>query len=127
MLAIRLDQELEERLNRLAKKTGRTKTFYAREAILRHLADLEKDYYTATVEEPSAAYAGSGKPAQTQLEKLRQMETLWAELTADPDSFESPAWHEDVLQQRDADLAAGKDEFIPWEDAKRELQARRSK
>ena len=44
MLAIRLNAELEDRLARLAKKTGRTKTFYAREAIEQHLEDLE-DYY----------------------------------------------------------------------------------
>lgn len=41
MLAIRLDQEIESRLERLAKRTGRTKTFHAREAILKHLEDLE--------------------------------------------------------------------------------------
>ena len=46
MLAIRLDQEVESRLEQLAKKTGRTKTFYAREAILEHLQDME-DYYLA--------------------------------------------------------------------------------
>lgn len=44
MLAIRLDPAIEDRLNRLAKKTGRTKTFYAREAILEHLEDLEDIY-----------------------------------------------------------------------------------
>ena len=44
MLAIRLSAEIESRLDLLAKKTGRTKTFYAREAILAHLEDLE-DYY----------------------------------------------------------------------------------
>jgi RHH-type transcriptional regulator, rel operon repressor / antitoxin RelB len=47
MLAIRLDPEIENRLELLAKKTGRTKTFYAREAILEHLEDLE-DIYLAT-------------------------------------------------------------------------------
>ena len=47
MLAIRLDPEIEKRLTLLAKKTGRTKTFYAREAILQHLEDLE-DTYLAT-------------------------------------------------------------------------------
>jgi RHH-type rel operon transcriptional repressor/antitoxin RelB len=31
-------------LARLAERTGRTKTFYAREAILRHLEDLEDAY-----------------------------------------------------------------------------------
>lgn len=47
MLAIRLDPDIETRLERLAKQTGRTKTFYAREAILEHLDDLE-DIYLAT-------------------------------------------------------------------------------
>lgn len=46
MLAIRLNEETEKRLERLAKRTGRTKTFYAREAILEHLEDME-DAYTA--------------------------------------------------------------------------------
>jgi RHH-type rel operon transcriptional repressor/antitoxin RelB len=41
MLAIRLDKKIEERLTKLALKTGRTKTFYAREAILEHLEELE--------------------------------------------------------------------------------------
>ena len=44
MLAIRLDPEIERRLALLAKKTGRTKTYYAREAILEHLEDLEDGY-----------------------------------------------------------------------------------
>ncbi|ECA3795330.1 TraY domain-containing protein [Salmonella enterica subsp. enterica serovar Aqua] len=44
MLAIRLSDDIEARLDFLAKQTGRTKTFYAREAILVHLEDLE-DYY----------------------------------------------------------------------------------
>ncbi len=46
MLAIRLPPKIEKRLEALAKATGRTKSFYAREAILEHLADLE-DYYIA--------------------------------------------------------------------------------
>ena len=46
MLAIRLPEVIEKRLDRLAKRTGRTKTFYAREAILTHLDDLE-DLYQA--------------------------------------------------------------------------------
>jgi RHH-type rel operon transcriptional repressor/antitoxin RelB len=47
MLALRLPPEIEKRLDILAKKTGRTKSFYAREAILRHIEDLE-DYHLAT-------------------------------------------------------------------------------
>ncbi len=58
MLAIRLDAEIESRLERLAKKTGRTKTFYAREAILEHLDDLE-DIYLATkrLQRPAKTYS----------------------------------------------------------------------
>lgn len=44
MLAIRLPEEIESRLEALAKATGRTKTYYAREAILEHLDDLEDIY-----------------------------------------------------------------------------------
>jgi RHH-type rel operon transcriptional repressor/antitoxin RelB len=44
MLAIRLPAEIEERLEALAKATGRTKTFYAREAILEYIDDLEDIY-----------------------------------------------------------------------------------
>lgn len=46
MLAIRLPEEIEARLENLAKATGRTKTFYAREAILEYLEDME-DLYIA--------------------------------------------------------------------------------
>ena len=46
MLALRLPEDIESRLDKLAKATGRTKSFYAREAILEHLADLE-DLYLA--------------------------------------------------------------------------------
>jgi RHH-type rel operon transcriptional repressor/antitoxin RelB len=44
MLAIRLPSEIEDRLDALAKATGRTKTFYAREAILEYIDDLEDVY-----------------------------------------------------------------------------------
>ena len=46
MLALRLPPKIEKRLEALARKTGRTKSFYAREAILRHIEDLE-DYHLA--------------------------------------------------------------------------------
>lgn len=44
MLAIRLPEEIERRLAALAKRTGRTKTFYAKEAILQYLDELEDTY-----------------------------------------------------------------------------------
>ncbi|KAF0162004.1 MAG: RelB protein [Rhodocyclaceae bacterium] len=44
--SIRLEKELEQRLDHLAAQTGRTKTFYLRELVARGLDDLE-DYYLA--------------------------------------------------------------------------------
>jgi RHH-type transcriptional regulator, rel operon repressor / antitoxin RelB len=44
MLAIRLPQSIEKRLEKLARRTGRTKSYYVREAILQHLEDLEDVY-----------------------------------------------------------------------------------
>jgi len=44
MLALRLDEETERRLGELAARTGRTKSFYARQAIEAHLDDLEDIY-----------------------------------------------------------------------------------
>jgi RHH-type transcriptional regulator, rel operon repressor / antitoxin RelB len=49
MLAIRLPASIEKRLERLARRTGRTKTYYAREAIVEHLNDLEDLYLAETV------------------------------------------------------------------------------
>lgn len=66
MLAIRLPAEIENRLDALAKKTGRTKTFYAREAIVEHLSDLE-DLYLA---EQRLVDVRSGKEDTVSLEEL---------------------------------------------------------
>lgn len=49
MLALRLPEEIERRLAALAKRTGRSKSFYAREAILVHLDDLEAEYLSDLV------------------------------------------------------------------------------
>jgi RHH-type rel operon transcriptional repressor/antitoxin RelB len=66
MLAIRLPEEVEKRLAALAKATGRTKTFYAREAILEHLDDLE-DIYIA---EQELADIHSGRVKTIPLEEV---------------------------------------------------------
>ncbi|MDN5858766.1 MAG: TraY domain-containing protein [Pseudonocardia sp.] len=44
MLALRLPEDIERRLTELAQRTGRTKSYYAREAILTHLENLEEAY-----------------------------------------------------------------------------------
>ncbi len=49
MIAVRLPVDIEARLGNLALATGRTKSYYAREAILEYLDDLE-DLYLAEQE-----------------------------------------------------------------------------
>lgn len=44
--SVRLASEIEQRLDFLASKTGRTKAFYLREIIERGIEDIE-DYYLA--------------------------------------------------------------------------------
>ena len=41
---VRIEDEIEQRLERLAKETNRTKSYYVREAILSVLDDLEDVY-----------------------------------------------------------------------------------
>ena len=58
MLAIRLPEDIENRLTDLAKKTGRTKTFYAKEAILEHLDEIEDKYLAINrIENPSKRWS----------------------------------------------------------------------
>lgn len=49
MIAVRMPEDIEKRLDELAKATGRTKTYYVREAVLEYLDDLE-DLYLAEKE-----------------------------------------------------------------------------
>jgi RHH-type rel operon transcriptional repressor/antitoxin RelB len=44
MLVIRLPRSIEKRLEKLAQRTGRTKSYYVRQAILQRLEDLEDTY-----------------------------------------------------------------------------------
>lgn len=44
MVSVRLDPEIEARLDALAEKTGRTKSYYIREAIVEHLEEMEDRY-----------------------------------------------------------------------------------
>jgi RHH-type transcriptional regulator, rel operon repressor / antitoxin RelB len=44
--SIRLDPDVEQRLDRLASRTGRTKAYYLRELVTNGLEDLE-DFYLA--------------------------------------------------------------------------------
>jgi RHH-type transcriptional regulator, rel operon repressor / antitoxin RelB len=75
MLAIRLPEKIEKRLDRLAKRTGRTKTHYAREVVLRHLDDLEDIYHA----EKALAAIRSGRSRTIPLEKVMRRHGLTPE------------------------------------------------
>ena len=57
-------------------------------------------------------------------EKLRALEAIWADLSKDDAQVESPAWHEDVLKETEARVAAGQEHIEDWQAAKRELRKR---
>lgn len=58
----------------------------------------------------------------TVAEKLRAMELLWADLSRNEAQLESPAWHEDVLRDREAKIQSGAEKFMDWETAKKQLR-----
>jgi RHH-type rel operon transcriptional repressor/antitoxin RelB len=64
MIALRLPPDIEERLEALASRTGRSKSFYAREAILEHLDDLEDTYLAQEALEEH--YASGGRTISMQ-------------------------------------------------------------
>lgn len=57
-------------------------------------------------------------------EKLEVMETLWRDLSRDESRFDSPAWHGEILRQREQQVAEGKEAYVAWDEAKRELRDR---
>jgi RHH-type rel operon transcriptional repressor/antitoxin RelB len=66
MLGVRLEPELEERLERLAKQTGHTKSYHAKKAISNYIEDRE-DYLLAVA---ALERLESGKAQTVSLENL---------------------------------------------------------
>lgn len=54
-------------------------------------------------------------------EKMRAMELLWDDFCRNNPDFESPQWHADILRARENNLTQGKDQFLDWEQAKKEI------
>ena len=69
-LSVRLTADEEARLNALAARTGRSKTFYVRQAIEAHLDELEELYWA---DEAVREWEASGKES-------RPARQLWDEL-----------------------------------------------
>ncbi len=55
-------------------------------------------------------------------DKLRMMEELWADLSAEGSGFEPPAWHGDILRERKALYDAGEMKVSDWEEAKARIR-----
>jgi hypothetical protein len=55
-------------------------------------------------------------------EKLAAMEALWADLARHAGELASPEWHAEILKERGRCLAAGEEEVLDWEEAKRRLR-----
>ncbi len=55
-------------------------------------------------------------------EKMRVMELLWDDFCGRQPDFNSPDWHESVLNERDKSFKQGKDRLIDWEQAKKEIR-----
>ena len=64
----------------------------------------------------------SPPPEMTLREKLAVMELIWEDLVRTPDSIESPAWHRDVLEEREQRIAEGTSQFTDWEKAKLDIR-----
>ena len=55
-------------------------------------------------------------------EKLATMEVLWEDLSRTPEAIESPAWHKEILEQRQQRVAEGKVRYSDWETAKASIR-----
>jgi hypothetical protein len=60
--------------------------------------------------------------SMTTAEKLDVMEAIWADLSRDEERVESPAWHAQVLREREAAVSDGRESPTDWEAAKKRLR-----
>ena len=56
-------------------------------------------------------------------EKVQAMELLWDSLCAKAESVIAPAWHGEVLAQREQAVRDGSDRFEDWEQAKKNIRS----
>jgi hypothetical protein len=59
-------------------------------------------------------------------EKLRMMEAIWADLSQDEDSLESPSWHLKALREAERLVEQGKAKFADWEQVKQRVRRKAS-
>ena len=56
--------------------------------------------------------------------KIRTMETIWEDLCKNVESVASPSWHKDILEERERAIEDGKERFIDWSEAKKQIEDR---
>lgn len=54
-------------------------------------------------------------------DKISTMELLWDDICHNAPDFSSPSWHEDILKEREEKIKQGKDKFIDWSEAKKDI------
>lgn len=60
--------------------------------------------------------------SMTTLEKLQLLEAVWQDLSRTPEQVPSPAWHGDVLDERDRRLQRGESGLNDWAEAKQRIR-----
>jgi len=61
--------------------------------------------------------------ALSKVEKLRLLETLWADLAGEGSEITSPPWHQEALQEAERLHAEGNASFSDWSEAKERIRA----
>lgn len=69
-LSVRLTPEDDARLEAVARRTGRSKTFYVREAIHEHLGQLEEQFWADSVVREWEDSGRASRPAQELWDEL---------------------------------------------------------
>lgn len=59
-------------------------------------------------------------------DKIRTMETIWEDLSKNAESMPFPSWHKDILDEREKAIEDGKEQFIDWDEAKKQIQNKTS-
>ncbi len=64
MLGVRLDEQLEARLNALAEKKNRSKSYLAKEALKRYIEEEESREYEKANPDPLGALSGNRRSGE---------------------------------------------------------------
>ncbi len=55
-------------------------------------------------------------------EKLQVMEAIWDDLSQNADKIQPPAWHREILAEREEAIARGEEQFEEWDKARENIE-----